>query len=648
MFQRLALTLVHFLWQGAVVSFFASILLRSLRHRHSQARYAVCAAALMALTVCPLVTFFVVDATPADTLSRRVAHSVPVVAESGETRSDLDVTVGDASTALPVDEPSSPESTKHPIPAAVEFEETTAAVAPYLILCWMLGVSGFGLRLLLGFVGVKRLLRDRLEPGKNLTELLRAICRRLKFSTIPRLACSRRVAEAMVVGFFRPVILLPMAWATQMPADVLQSVLAHELAHIRRRDQWVNLLQRVAEVLLFYHPAVWWISRRMRTEREFCCDEAAAAAVGGAVLYAEALETVGRLRVDERTPLLSTTIGGTNMALLSRVKNVLGKPGSPKGRDGWSIGLLAVCVPLMICVSAAWRPTAQAAEDPAAFDGRDERDEVRDRDRDRERARDNERRERNRREEARERDEEGRARDENREREKNARRERNRREEARERDEEGRARDENREREKNARREREERRERDETAHRQRNRERRRRHGDRERGEERRRDGDRRERHLHRDGEGRPHERRNVHRGDRRPDGNIRELMNVIRDLRNEVRRLRKDVDALKRARGIRGDSPRRRNDADRGDSSRPGEGDRPRAGRGDRPSRRGTDEPRTNDRPREGNRPPRRDTDERRTDDRPRESSRPQRPDGEPRRQGAGDSEPTMPPRKR
>ena len=68
------------------------------------------------------------------------------------------------------------------------------------------------------------------------------------------------------------MILLPTSWLTELPPDMLESIIAHELAHIRRGDLWVNLLQRVIEVLLFYHPAVWWLSQRIRVERELCCD----------------------------------------------------------------------------------------------------------------------------------------------------------------------------------------------------------------------------------------------------------------------------------------------------------------------------------------------------------------------------------------
>ena len=108
--------------------------------------------------------------------------------------------------------------------------------------------------------------------------------------TPPRVRVCRRVAEAVAIGLFKPMILLPAAWLSELPPDMLEAVLAHELAHVRRLDLWVNLLQRLVETLLFYHPAMWWLSHRLRTERELCCDELAATVTNDRVRYAETLE----------------------------------------------------------------------------------------------------------------------------------------------------------------------------------------------------------------------------------------------------------------------------------------------------------------------------------------------------------------------
>ena len=120
-----------------------------------------------------------------------------------------------------------------------------------------------------------------------------------------------------MTGFLRPMVLLPAAWLVEMPPAMLEAVIAHELAHIRRFDLWVNLFQRLLETLLFYHPAVWWLSRRVRLAREMCCDELAAAATGERVVYASALELAARKRLVPARSLLEVALGVTRMTLLA-------------------------------------------------------------------------------------------------------------------------------------------------------------------------------------------------------------------------------------------------------------------------------------------------------------------------------------------
>ena len=122
----------------------------------------------------------------------------------------------------------------------------------------------------------------------------------------------------------------------EQPWPIRIALLAHELAHIRRWDLWVNVFQRVVETLLFYHPAVWWLSDRLRSERELCSDELAVRAVGRRVVYAEALEFVARKRWLEREPLLAAGIGGGKMALLNRIRHVLGTAQQKRQMGWWS------------------------------------------------------------------------------------------------------------------------------------------------------------------------------------------------------------------------------------------------------------------------------------------------------------------------
>src|SRR5262249_13954286 len=150
--------------------------------------------------------------------------------------------------------------------------------APWLVLGWLLGVGVLSLRLLAGAAAVARLRRGRSPLPGDWPQRVTRLAGRIGFRAAPTVCLSARTAQALAARVPRPLLLLPAAWLMDLPPDVLEAVIAHELAHLRRHDLWINLWLRVAETVLFYHPAVWWLSRRLRAERELCCDELAAAA----------------------------------------------------------------------------------------------------------------------------------------------------------------------------------------------------------------------------------------------------------------------------------------------------------------------------------------------------------------------------------
>ncbi len=125
-------------------------------------------------------------------------------------------------------------------------------------------------------------------------------------------------------GWIRPALLLPAATLAGLTPQQLEAVLAHELAHILRYDYVVNMLQTVVETLLFYHPAVWWASGRMRQERELCCDDLAVSACGDALCYARALTRLERLRVGAPAHA-GLALGSTGGSLLYRIRRIMGE-----------------------------------------------------------------------------------------------------------------------------------------------------------------------------------------------------------------------------------------------------------------------------------------------------------------------------------
>src|SRR6185369_11131237 len=151
-------------------------------------------------------------------------------------------------------------------------------------------------RLVMALYAERRLRQEAcLVTNADLLAMLSRQAKRIGVRTVPVIAWCNRTSVPLVAGLFKPMILLPVALASGLSPDQLESLLAHELAHVQRFDLLVNLLQRIAEALLFFHPAVWYVSRRISGERENCCDDTVLWAGWGKVEYADALVKMAEL-----------------------------------------------------------------------------------------------------------------------------------------------------------------------------------------------------------------------------------------------------------------------------------------------------------------------------------------------------------------
>ncbi|HUD99129.1 MAG TPA: GWxTD domain-containing protein [Bryobacteraceae bacterium] len=236
-----------------------------------------------------------------------------------------------------------------------------AAAAPWLASFWIVGVWMFGLRQLAGWIPVRRLRRRGVccAPERWQTELVR-LRAQLRVSR-PVLLLESSVAEVpMVLGHFRPLILMPAGLLAGLPVEQIEAILPHELAHIRRWDYFANIMQRCVEGLLFYHPAVWWISSVIRAERENCCDDVVVAMRGDAPAYAATLVTLEHNRWQENNgPGRRTAVAATGGSLMKRVRRLL-YPKSPSGAWTPLFGALILMLTAAAAV-VAW----QAAPAPA-------------------------------------------------------------------------------------------------------------------------------------------------------------------------------------------------------------------------------------------------------------------------------------------
>ena len=323
----LAQVVLHFLWQGALLGLSAACLLQVLPIHTASARYAFFCGLLTLLAICPLVTWLSISAEPVAVIE--VQANSANEAGGGDAFAEAEDSATDSKTVRSnvvqsIIQP--PDSRLHVAGAWLGRQRSLIVTA------WLVGICFMTTRLLLGAIGLWTLARRRQPIPPEVAHMVDRLSLQLAFRVRPAVHVVERISQAMAMGIFKSMVLLPASWISELPSDVLEAVIAHELAHLRRWDLVVNLLQRVVETVLFFHPAVWWCSRRLRIEREMCCDELAQMAVGNRVVYAKALAYLAHQQSSSVESLLAAGIGGRKMVLLDRICNVLGKMPGRHGR----------------------------------------------------------------------------------------------------------------------------------------------------------------------------------------------------------------------------------------------------------------------------------------------------------------------------
>lgn len=329
-------TALQFLWEGTIIALALRFALR-LGGNHPPTRYALACMALLVLCVAPVKTFWDLDhhisAAPTDarTTSERALLDTPAL-----DRGRLLTSVS-ASTSL----------------QRLVIDRETFGWFPTafsLLGClWLAGAFILSLKLAGGLAAGRRLQLSGVLAAPDLQRRLLALARALGVRTSVRLLQSGHVDVPIVIGWLRPVVLLPVGAVTGLRVDQLELILAHELAHIRRHDYLVNLVQVAAETLLFFHPAVWWVSSEIRSARERCCDDLVVAVCGDAQRYARALAALEGLR---RPP--PTALAATDGPLLGRVRRLL--PETGEARPAHTAGVLAASLLVVLGLGVLLRP----------------------------------------------------------------------------------------------------------------------------------------------------------------------------------------------------------------------------------------------------------------------------------------------------
>lgn len=334
--------LLDFLWQGAAIGVGAWLLLVALRDARPQTRYAVACLALSACLFAPLSALWRPGAVSVDT---------------------------EAAAAIAVS-----VSTADPAPSAAivrlwsiitpDRSASIESALPWIVGFWSFGVILMLMRLIAGALWVQRLrARAAVAIDEDLQQRFDALCQRMGIQRTVHLRAiaGDRLASIspIAAGVLAPIVMLPAALLARMPTDLLEALIAHELAHIRRHDYLINLLQTLIEALLFYHPVVWWLSRRIRQERELVADDLAARALGAPRTLALALAELDRLHAQSAAAALPAARFALTLSqaahggpLMSRIHSLI-QPKRPALGIGFALPFIGLAAIGLACLAYA-------------------------------------------------------------------------------------------------------------------------------------------------------------------------------------------------------------------------------------------------------------------------------------------------------
>jgi len=323
--ERLGATLLHFLWQGVLIAAVYAAARRWIARASSpNIRYALACTALGVMAAAPVLTWLLLS-PPAPSFAA-MPFAAPVSATA----------------------PAAVRTAPISFPAIVN-GVAAAPLLPWVVAVWLAGAMTFWVRMLGGWICAERLRSRLVRPApREWQQTLDRLRKSVRVSRPVRLLVSSLVQSPAVVGWLRPVVLVPVGALAGLPAQQMEALLLHELAHIRRHDYCVNVLQSVVEALLFYHPAIWWVSGHIRAERELCCDDVAVLITGDVDSYARVLAELGMASHAHSQAVMAANAG----SLAHRIARLLGEPlGESRPASRTSPGRGAVAIAMFLAVT---------------------------------------------------------------------------------------------------------------------------------------------------------------------------------------------------------------------------------------------------------------------------------------------------------
>lgn len=334
--QALGWTLLHAVWQISLLALILFLLISFLPQQKPEIRYGLAVLSLLLTVILSAGTFW-------EVYKRDNSHDLHLTRE--QSLSPYPYTVVEERQSLTEESTASAFWPK----LLARGQRWVDQHIHWLAGAWLCGILLLSLRFSGNLLYLERLRQRHTTPLPQYWQSkMQEMARVLMLSRPVRLLASGIVQTPMMIGHLKPVILIPASMLSGLTEEQLEAVIAHEMAHIYRKDYWINLLQSVVEIIFFFHPALWWISSVIRDEREKCCDDLAVSLCGNSLAYAGALARVEEIKVSR--PAYALAFGGKRGSLLDRIERILqpGKQAANLKARFVSVSLVMLCLLILL------------------------------------------------------------------------------------------------------------------------------------------------------------------------------------------------------------------------------------------------------------------------------------------------------------
>lgn len=380
-------TIIHAVWQMSLIGITAAIVLRQMKQASASSRYWTALFFLALMVMAPVATCCFHPAAISSETSTTLPHAqpdglvppaIPVGGSRGwappsevDSHRIPDAAADVAGRAPAVHRPSHAEA-EVTEPGPDILSAITRLIRPWMpgiVSCWLIGAVCFATRPVFGWVTLRQLRQRGLNPVPEMVRrLFESTAERLGIRSPGTILLSDRITSPVIIGWLRPLVLLPATAITGLTDAQLKAIIAHELAHLRRHDFPVNIIQTVIETVFFFHPAIWWLSRRIRVEREHCCDDLVVSTFLQPSEYGRALLAIAEMQGGASV----LALGAADGSLSSRVKRLFNSRGSQEPKPAGILVLIAVVCVLAVAVSGmAWFQGTSATSPGSTADTND-------------------------------------------------------------------------------------------------------------------------------------------------------------------------------------------------------------------------------------------------------------------------------------